>query len=230
MRKAYDLTLAALRMSGNPKAAEVIKAIRKFKSVTSVSNDLSEAKASVDELIEIRESINERPHVARALLMHAVVTYCRATHTKAIERFNVGITRAYSQKQKKMHNGIVQLRDTVLAHFGPGDGWHDERVIFLEQAKGNAITSAHRRRTHDSLVVETLEHLLNVAIPFAKERQRERADELHAILESQPELFKLVQSMRFDPGAFFQNAPGSVERFWEPGSFSMEHTETTIIS
>lgn len=125
MQRAYDLTASSLFLAANPKAEPLIKAVRKFQSAISVSTDLAEVKKSVDELQKMREEVGDNGHIARALLVHAVVVYCRACHTKAVERYDVGVTGAYSTEKKEAHKFIVNLRDKIIAHFGPGEGWHE---------------------------------------------------------------------------------------------------------
>jgi hypothetical protein len=168
MRRVFDLTSAALALAGNSKGKRFIKAVRKFQSAISVSTDLAEVRKSVEELQTMRDDLADKSHIARALLTHAVVVYCRASHTKAVERYDVGVVGAYSPEQKKYHQIIIDLRNKVLAHFGPGEGWHDERVLYLEQEHGDAITAVHHRVNSDSYVFDILENLLETAIPYIK--------------------------------------------------------------
>ncbi|HWT57495.1 MAG TPA: hypothetical protein VN284_06545 [Rhizobium sp.] len=227
MNKAFDLTAAAAHLSDNPKAADFIKAVRKFQSAVSVTNDLKEAQVSVNALIAMRGDDSAQDYLIRALLMHAVVTYCRASTTKAIERYNVGVTGAYSPEQKEQHESIVFLRDRVLAHFGPGDGWHIEKVIYTEQEHGDAITAVHKRVASDSVVVDVLKELLTAAIPYVEARQAERAKELDTVLHSNQQLYKLIDRVPFDPMAFFGDTACAGEDFWGPDGFSIDSTIRT---
>ncbi len=115
MQRAFDLTSAARFLASNPEAEPFIKAVRKFQSAISVSTDLAEVKKSVEELQTMREDLGDKSHIARALLTHAVVVYCRASHTKAIERYDVGVIGAYSPEQRKAHKLIVTQSLHVLS-------------------------------------------------------------------------------------------------------------------
>ncbi len=222
MQRVFDLTSAAAVLAANPKAEPFIKAVRKFQSTISVSTDLAEVKKSVEELQKMREDVDG--HIARALLTHAVVVYSRASHTKAIERYDVGVIGAYSPQQREAHKVIVNLRDKVLAHFGPGGGWHDERVLYLEQDHGDAITAVHHRVNSDSMVFDILEYLLEAAIPYVKDKEVDRAKEIDAELIKAPELFKLIDRIPFDVEEFYKDVPGGIENFWGPKGFVTERT------
>lgn len=224
MPRVFDLTKAAILLAANPNAEPFIKAVRKFQSAISVSTDLAEVKKSVEELQKMRDDVGGKGHIARALLTHAVVVYCRASHTKAVERYDVGVIGAYSPEQREAHKLIVNLRDKVLAHFGPGDGWYDERVLYLEQDHGDSITAVHHRVNSDSMVFDILEKLLEVAMPYVKEKEVDRAREIDTELIKTPELFKLIDLIPFDVEAFYKGVPNGVENFWGPSGFLEEHT------
>jgi len=230
MQRAFDLTSAALFLAANPKAEPFIKAVRKFQSAISVSTDLAEVKKSVEELQTMREDLGDKSHIARALLTHAVVVYCRASHTKAVERYDVGVIGAYSPEQREAHKLIVNLRDKVLAHFGPGQGWHKERVLYLEQEYGAGITAVHHRVNSDSMVFDILDNLLETAIPYVKAKEVDRANEIDAELTKAPELFKVIDLTPFNVEEFYKDVPGGVENFWGPLGFMAERTvkKTTI--
>jgi len=224
MRRAFDLTSVALFLAANPEAEPFVKAVRKFQSTISVSTDLAEVKKSVEELQTMREDLGDKSHVARALLTHAVVVYCRASHTKAVERYDIGVIGAYSPEQREAHKLIVNLRDKVLAHFGPGEGWHEERVLYLEQEHGNAITAVHHRVNSDSMVFDILENLLETAIPYVKAKEVDRANEIDAELTKAPELFKVIDLTPFSVEEFYKDVPGGIENFWGPMGFMAENT------
>ncbi|SCX21020.1 hypothetical protein DSM25558_2827 [Agrobacterium sp. DSM 25558] len=224
MQRVFDLTAAAAVLTANPKAQSFIKAVRKFQSAISVSTDLADVKKSVEELQKMREDVGGSGHIARALLTHAVVVYCRASHTKAVERYDVGVIGAYSPEQREAHKIIVTLRDKVLAHFGSGGGWHDERVLYLQQYHGDAITAVHHRVNSDSMMSDILENLLEAAIPYVKEKEVDRAKEIDDELTKAPELFKLIDRIPFDVKDFYKDVPGGIENFWGANGFVAERT------
>ncbi|MBN9452945.1 MAG: hypothetical protein J0I42_13435 [Bosea sp.] len=229
MRRAFDLTSAVLLLAANPKAEGFIKAVRKFQSAVSVSTDLAEVRRSVEELQAMRDDVGDRSHLARALLTHAVVVYCRASHAKAIERYDVGVIGAYSPEQREAHKLIVNLRNKVIAHFGPGENWNDERVLYLEQEHGDGITAVHYRTNSDSQVSDSLESLLDIAIPYVKSKESERAAEIDAELSRTPELFDVISRMPFNVEKFYDGVPGGAENFWGPKGFTAERTVKSTI-
>jgi hypothetical protein len=229
MQRAFDLSAAASVLSADPKAEPFIKAVRKFQSAISVSTDLADVKKSVEELQKMREDVSDNGHIARALLIHAVVVYCRASHTKAVERYDVGVIGAYSPEQREAHKMIVRLRDKALAHFGPGGGWYDERVLYLEQDHGDSITAVHNRVNSDSMVFDILENLLEAAIPYVKEKEVDRARELDEELTKTPELFEVINRIPFDVEVFYKDVPGGIQNFWGPRGFIAERTVKTTI-
>lgn len=224
MQRVFDLTAAAAVLSANPNAQSFIKAVRKFQSAISVSTELADVKKSVEELQKMREDVGGSGHIARALLIHSVVVYCRASHTKAVERYDVGVIGAYSPEQREAHKIIVTLRDKVLAHFGSGSGWHDERVLYLEQYHGDAITAVHHRVNSDSMISDILENLLEAAIPYVKEKEVDRAREIDDELTKAPELFKLIDRIPFNVEDFYKDVPGGIENFWGANGFVAERT------
>lgn len=90
-RKAYDLSAATNQFENLGFHPDLIKAVRKFHAIESVKLDLNIALDSVAIMLAMEGTTKSADlMISTALLMHAVVTYSRATHTKAIERYNVG--------------------------------------------------------------------------------------------------------------------------------------------
>jgi len=108
--------------------------------------------------------------------------------------------------------------------FGPGEGWHEERVLYLEQDHGDAITAIHHRVNSDSMVFDILENLLETAIPYVKAKEVDRANEVDAELTKAPELFKVIDLTPFNVDEFYRDVPGGIENFWGPMGFVAERT------
>ena len=220
-RKAYDLSAIVDKLEA-ARYKPLVRAIKAFHAAGSVGIDLAAAAESVRLLKGLDKTISdETSHMGSALLVHAVVVYSRATHSKAISRFNVGATSTYDNLLKARHREIVDLRDKCIAHFGPGkDGWHVEHVIYLETPKGNGLTMTHRRTNFSLRTIEDLDALLSVAIPHVTKLQRDRANDLNAALNgNDKELWKLIDGHGFDLDGFLAPA-GTSDKAWDDGAFS----------
>lgn len=227
-RKTFDLSLVADRMTGG-KHAQFVKAVRVFHAACSVALDLRAVRLSVDELIRIdrAELSPELSHLGQALLTHAVINYARATHSQAITRFNVGVTKAYDARQRSLHNDIIVLRDKCLAHFGTGDLWHDERVLYLETDQGKSVTTAHRRINYRQDTIDALDELLDKAIPFLKQLQSQRADDLNSALQALPsDLNDAINKAVFEPIHFFGGDTEAHRKFWDEYAFYEDYTKS----
>lgn len=222
-RRAYDLSAASNQFETLGIHPELIKAVRKFHAIESVKLDLNTARNSVAMMLAMEGTTESASMmICNALLMHAVVTYSRATHTKAIERYNVGIAAAYDSKLKADHEMVIRLRDKCLAHFGPGDNrWHDERIIMIDNDEHSGVIAVHRRMNTDFEVVEALRRLMETAIPFAKTLEIARGKELGDMMRALPPKTQAeVQEFVFDRAKFFEHTPEAEEKFWQDAEFS----------
>jgi hypothetical protein len=227
MKRALDLS-TAIKDEDKDSRDEFVLSVRKMHAAMSVGLDLDAVKASVDRLMEMQEnSDGDMPSdLANALLTHAIVIYSRATHTTSKHRYLVGVTKAYTKEQKKLHKVIVDLRDNCLAHWGPGlDRWYDERIIYIETDNSAGLTNVHRRTNYDHRIIFVLNELVTLAIPFVKTLQLERAAELGNIMPSiSKEMNKLVDASPFDIKAFYGDMPDAEELFWEDKGFTVSHS------
>lgn len=223
VNRAFNLTAAAKLLEGRPDGAQFVNAVKKFQSAVSVSTDLDEVKQSIDELRSLKGAAGKSA-ILRALLVHAVIVYSRATHTSAVDRYNVGVTGAYSAAERKLHRLIVDLRDKSLAHFGSSNGWYTETVLYLLQPGGDAITAVHQRTDSDSIIFDGLDHLLGLAIPYVGEKVKDRALEIDAALASSPQLFKVIDQLPFDVEEFYGPGSDAAKRFWQSKPFVHEET------
>ncbi|AWC22227.1 hypothetical protein CO731_01683 [Aminobacter sp. MSH1] len=222
--KAFDLT--SILPGLHPiRHKALIRGIRAFHAVVSVTLDLNHVRMSVDTLrgLDIADTSHETSQLGSALLTHAVVIYARATHSKAVDRYQVGVTGAYHHAAlKAKHEEIIRMRDKSIAHFGPGKNrWNDDRVVLLEQDKGSALTVVHHRTNLAGGVVEDLDTLLSAAIPHVLRLQKDRAGELDdALVRADQEANDLIDKHEFDVAAFYQGSAELVANFWGQAAFT----------
>ncbi|MDW9451713.1 hypothetical protein GOA58_29460 [Sinorhizobium meliloti] len=220
--RVFDLSRVVEQIDG-AKHPKFVKAVKAFHAACSVELDLRTVRLCVDELIKIdkAELSPGMANLGQFLLTHAVVTYVRATHSKAISRFNVGVIGAYDRRLRAFHKDIVTLRDKCLAHFGPGDDlWNDERVLYLETPRENAVTMAHRRINFRRDTINGLDELILAALPHVKQLQKDRADDLNAELETLPaELSEAINAEPFVPAEFYGANSPAEKSFWEEHGF-----------
>jgi hypothetical protein len=223
MRLAYDLTMAAKAIPSG-KYKTFVNAVKKFESVISVSLDLSAARESSERLIKLANGSNpeESNVLGDALLMHASIVYCRATHTKSSIRFHVGVDKPYTNEQKKKHEAIIELRNKCLAHFGPGEErWHDERAVAFQNGIKSGFTVVHHRVGFDTKYAEYIKELVQASTLHMKNLAEERASELDAALfHNWEDLREFVEAHRFDPDIFYADNKESAADFWTPTRYS----------
>lgn len=220
--RAYDLSRVLQKLNAKLYPS-FVRAVRTFHAACSVELDLKAVRHSVDELVALNEAPTsaETSRRGQALMVHAVVTYARATHSDAITRYKVGVTGAYDKALLASHKQIIALRDKCFAHFGPGDDlWHDERVVYVKTEQGNGVTMAHSRTNYKQDTIDMLEALTEAAIPYLKNLQRKRADDLNKeLMELPKELNSAINGDPFDPGEFFGIDAEACKRFWEENGF-----------
>jgi hypothetical protein len=222
-RRAFDLSEAVKHLPKKHQQ-DFIRAVLVYHAVVSVSLDLKSAQAAI-EAFHHQQKDRTNPHrsqIGASLLTNAVITYSRATHTKAISRFSVGIEKCYSPEQKLVHASIIELRNRCLAHFGPGeDRWHDERVIFLDSPHGTGVTAVHHRTNFDLEVIAGLSDLLATAIPFARNLEQKRGSQLSVLIHlMSTDVKDVVDAHEFDVASFYNNSQEAIEMFWRDTGFA----------
>ncbi|MBY5431657.1 hypothetical protein [Rhizobium leguminosarum] len=219
MKRAFDLSKAAKLLVSDPAAKDFVKAVKVFDAVSSVRLDLQSVEVSARALSDMRghEGDSDVSSLGLALMTHAVVTYSRATHTKAVERFNVGITASYNKDDLRVHQSIVDLRNSVIAHFGSGEsGWHDERVVYFENGNRAGLTTVHKRTNFEGNTIDQLLHLCSKAISYAKQLERDRASVLSEVLSKVPrEVEAVIDHCIFEPFNFYDGSESAIRSFWE---------------
>jgi len=146
-----------------------------------------------------------------ALMVYAVICYCRALHSGPIDRQRVGPGKR-PHHLRTAHDQIVVLRDQVFAHYGHGerheDGrWRDEP--FVMRAKENSVSFgyASSRAAFREQVIVDLDALIAAAIPQLRATSVVKQGELAAEVErlgDDAEFVRIARSKRFDAIQFFR--------------------------
>jgi hypothetical protein len=129
--------------------------------------DLKEVEASLNALYDLNSTeTGVRGVQGRGLLLHAVIAYCRATHSEGKARAKFNVLPAYCEEQKEQHRHIVMLRNQTFAHHGGGEGafgegWYVERALLILAPGGpNALTHYRSGYLYSERVVIPLQVLL----------------------------------------------------------------------
>ncbi|MJW61680.1 hypothetical protein DO580_24645, partial [Salmonella enterica subsp. enterica] len=181
MKAAFDLTLVEKIIDNDPESIRFRNELKIFISIYSVYLDLVEVRNTIDAYGNIQSGAFDS-QISRALLTHAVIIYCRASHTKSRDRNSGGVTGAYSEDQMKEHNFITNLRDKVFAHFGLGGGWNDERVILIKENDEFGIKAVHHRVNVDTEIFDKLRSLTDSSIPHVHKKIIDRVQPVFSAL------------------------------------------------
>ncbi|PDT15543.1 hypothetical protein CO670_17375 [Rhizobium sp. J15] len=221
-RKAIDLTLVRKALAKHNDLKELVDAIRKYEAASSVLAELSDVIVALDAIAEIQTNAMARSKFSGSLMVDAVVTYCRATHSKGAARGHIGATKRYTTAQMEKHRRIVDLRDKVFAHQGfpseeHGLRWLDERAV-VKLVGGDGILSFNRTRANYlAAAVEDLRELVAIAAATAKSLSEERGmsvHEVHLKHADDPRVMEAIRASPFDPYDFF--GPGQdADEFWD---------------
>jgi hypothetical protein len=224
MNQAFDLSSLSEALGKDKKYRAISKAIQVFASARSYALDLESARAALIGLIEIDQlGASIRVTVGQALMVHAVMFYCRAAIEHGNARSRIGITADYSPAQAKMHKDVVSLRNTVIAHLDIGEGkygrdWVVERAILKVSDGSGTFSSVWVRRNYKAELTGDLLDLCEAGLSrvnkIGEERRQALASEFSRMLAEDPQFRGLVESYPFSPEEFFP-ADQSVEQFWQ---------------
>jgi hypothetical protein len=228
-----DLTAAADAFKGETRYRPLIDAIRRYTAYESAKTDLQYAQQRLKIAGELagpqpakQSSISENEDTASiisALLVHALILYTRATKTSSNHRAQVPFTRRWNRHLKDTHERVTNLRDDVIAHFGPGDRqpagyWAKERVIARKMGDKLAIGSPKLRAHFRGAVFDDLNVVIDAALRAAEEIENERArnlsSQLDACADADPDFRSKIAAFRFDEEGYFEDAE-RVESFRE---------------
>lgn len=239
MFSAHDLTSLRAALSGRPKYKELSKKIGRYAAAQSFECDLKDCSAALATLQDESFDGQARHKFGRALMTQAIVMYCRAAIEDGSGRFKIGVTRDYTEQQKRNHQEIIKLRNNSIAHFGNGQGrygqkWIDERVTLKISLEQTSLTMAYSRYNFSALLIHDLSDLCNAALARVKlvgaTEGKELIDMIGALIKENADLIELLAAHRFDPMEFYQEeAPSKV--FWEnQGNVSHEVFRPKVVT
>lgn len=233
MAIAFDLTEFAATLPGGTKERERFKAaVRACRGIHVDLLDLRSAQGMLAILADVtgtcrRQGRGFNPSeglTARALIVSAVIHYCRATHTKSNHKPRADFAKAYSPAEMLAHQQVQKLRDDALAHWGPGDDgtgqlWHDNRVVFARCDNEREGIANPSYTTNSSVeTAQRLSNLLLTAIGTAGDGLKTKRDEVYAslaaLLAADDTMRERAMSFRFDPAEFYRGRTELIEAFW----------------
>jgi hypothetical protein len=228
---SFDLTKALNGISiKDAKYGKLVRALRNLEAARSVNTDLAEAREAVDVAGRVQISglgsvERDGPIQAEALFVHAMLLYCRATHSSTKARHRVDVLGRFSSELKADHKLITSLRDSVIAHYGSEDKisgrWNSDHVVLHLQADGFLFSYPQFRVAHKAETARALSRLIDASLKYidqyALERQNEAASELQQLL-ADVHLLSLLRAQPFDEESYFgfANPPGSDHRIVVP--------------
>jgi hypothetical protein len=232
MRKAFNLTSLQTDLKIHSEYKELSKKISRYLSVRSFRRDIQSAKTSIDALTVMQDADGHNRYVfGQALMVHAIIMYCRAAIEDGNGRFKIGVTKEFTKAQIARHQDIVKLRNKSLAHFDIGEGaygvnWIQEFVI-LKAIDGVATVSDVWSRSNFIARLafdlnDVCETALNTLDKEAGDRQADLSSELFRILAFDKRLMSLIEAHEFDPSKFFAGGEGA-EIFWSGVGGSHEY-------
>lgn len=230
---AFDLTEFAATLPGGTKERERFKAaVRACKGIHVDLIDLRSAQGMLAILAEMTAACRKQGRglspseglAARALIVSAVIHYCRATQTKSNHKPRADFAKAYSPTELLAHQQVQKLRDDALAHWGPGgDGtghsWHDNRVVFARgDNEREGIANPSYTTNSSAEIAQRLSNLLTTAIGTAGDGLKAKRDEVYAslgaLLAADDTMRERAMSFRFDPAEFFRGRTELIAAFW----------------
>lgn len=230
---AFDLTQFAAALPGGTKERERFKAaVRACRGIHVDLIDLRSAQGMLAVLGDLTRTCRTQGRgfssgeglTARALIVSAVIHYCRATHTKSNHKPRADFAKAYSPAEMLAHQQVQKLRDDALAHWGPGDDgtgqlWHDNRVVFARgDNEKEGIANPSYTTNSSAETAQRLADLLMTAVRTAGDGLQAKRDEVYASLEAllaaDATMRELAMSYRFDPAAFYRGRSELIEAFW----------------
>ncbi|MGR9317267.1 hypothetical protein ACU8LZ_12545 [Rhizobium leguminosarum] len=210
-RYAYDLTQVKNTLKGHDDLVEYCDAIDRLGFALSTLTELQDAALALDAIAEIHKDPEALQVVSAGLMTHAIMAYCRATHSDGRGRKKIGATKKYTPDQKKKHKNIADLRNEVIAHFGiPTQGhglkWLDERVVVKVVDDAEIYSFSRIRANALAATIADLRELLAASTATAEEVMEERANSLNELnLKhiSDQRVIDALNASPFDPYAFY---------------------------
>ena len=203
----FDLRDFSDRLPSN--AGKLKKAIRQWVDGHSASADLTIATDYIDDAIRIhRGRRTSLVNAATALLHSAIILYARSLERKSDHRGFVRIIEKLGDEGKEFHNGLIQIRDNALAHFGPagsGRSWNEDHVVLIMEDDVGQPALAVRRSLFDlSYAIDFRLHLREVCgiVQRTVDERRNAFQSLFDRAIEDAEICAVLKASQVDPKKF----------------------------
>lgn len=203
----FDLRDFSDRLPSN--AGKLKKAIRQWVDGHSASADLTIATDYIDDAIRIhRGRRTSLVNAATALLHSAIILYARSLERKSDHRGFVRIIEKLGDEGKEFHNGLIQIRDNALAHFGPagsGRSWNEDHVVLIMEDDVWQPAIAVRRSLFDlSYAIDFRLHLREVCgiVQRTVDERRNAFQSLFDRAIEDAEICAVLKASQVDPKKF----------------------------
>lgn len=246
MTRAINLISFAAELERLGIEPDLVVAIERAASAGSAHQDLCAARDAIVKLqtmlsVDSRtKSIDDdRGVVGGALLAHAVILYSRSTDTKPIDRRKWFGTSKFTKQEIDWHKEVISYRDTVLAHFGRGEGHplgtaihHVLSLNFSNDGKhATEINYFENRTITNYLLVHKIDHLISLCVKNCKISYDKRINELYEIFKSRipenKEISELASRFFFDYDSVF--SPVADIEFDESGSKKLHYARKVLL-
>lgn len=230
---------------------ELVKSVGLAASVGSIRDDLLDAAAGL-RLIEkftgadqteadAAEQANASTIVG-ALFDHAIILYARATTPKGERLRLIGTPKG--QDDRILHDEILRVRSSVVAHFGRGD-FSNDGPFYKEAVVLNVFAVGTEQKHQVSVYTQRTANRVHLARRFAALIDRRLVDvmerfeplqvsvrdSLDEALSTDPGLFSRLAEYEFDVEGFFatEGFAQHYRRWVESGGVSGQQTDATHV-
>lgn len=229
MRTAFDLSSVKEKLKAFRDFNNLVKAIERYEATQSVLKELRDVLETLETISDIQENPEFRKLYSAALTTHALVTYCRACHSKADARFNVGVTKQYTVDQRTKHKTVTDIRDRVIAHHGfpseqKGKEWATERAVLIITGDKQKKQFVFSRANYLGSVLMDLHELVSVAIPTVEDILRNTDGALDIVAQNHLADSRFQQALTsspFDPSDFYEGKE-IIDLFWTGEKITIE--------
>ena len=246
-----DLTRLARALQAEVAHPALSKAVGLAAAVGSIRDDLLNASAALKLIKDLATSEQAEIDPAKrtdittivsALFDHAIILYARATTTKGERLPLLGTPK--DPDDRALHDEIVRLRNSVVAHFGRGDflsegPLYKEAVVLNVFAIGSAQkhqVSVYTQRTSNRAdFARRFSALIDRRLVDVMERfgplQIAVRDRLEEAATADPDLVGRFATLEFDVDAFFVTKGFAVHyrRWVERGGLSGQEVDVTRV-
>lgn len=217
--KAIDLVAASADMSDKNK--RLAKIIVQARDAHSAHTDLASAFDMITALPEATEAAGLGSkwanHAVSALITSAIVLYARATKSNSKHRATLDLLSVFTDDEKEAHEWICNLRNNVLAHYGPGEtfngaAWHEEKVLLpLDRPTDARVLMASRRVAESPEVTAKVKKQIHRAMVLAQQviEKRDAAliSALEAAMQADQEFADFLKGFVVDLESIFEGHP-----------------------